>query len=92
MLGQAVNKGAAVKLAAKRHHISHGIFTHAKEIQQKAPELLEQIEARTISIPRAIQEIRRKEIIADLESKKTQEIKAATGIYDVIVAESPRGQ
>jgi len=89
MLGQAIDKGAAVKLAAKRHHISHGYLSYAKEIQEKAPELLEQIEAGTISIPKAVQEIRRKERIADLESIDTQTTKAISGVYDVIVVDPP---
>ncbi len=81
--GRARDKAAELTQAGARY------ISDAKIIQNKAPELAEEIKAGKLTIPKAIQEIRRQEVKADLESINTQAVKAISGIYDVIVVDPP---
>jgi N6-adenosine-specific RNA methylase IME4 len=61
----------------------------AAKIKSENPELFNQVKAGEISLPKAVQETKRAEVIAKLESIEVKEAKADIGKYDVVVLDPP---
>jgi len=53
------------------------------------PDLAEKVKTGEIKSAEAIREMKREELVAKLEDVKTKEVKAAAGVYDVIVMDPP---
>lgn len=79
----------AATIASKEIGVSSGYISDAKMIQKEAPELAQKIIAGEMTIPQAKREIKKSEVIANLESIATIEAKTIEGVYDVIVIDPP---
>lgn len=75
--------------AAKILNISPRILRTVKAIEHESPELIEKIINGETTVNKAIRDIKRTEILKNLESIEAKEIKAINGIYDVIVIDPP---
>ena len=76
--------------AAKLMNISRSGVQQAKQvIERGTPELIAAVENGELPVSRAIQEIKRAEVITRLESIEAQETKAIEGVYDVVVIDPP---
>lgn len=60
-----------------------------EHVKAKAPEMIAEIADGKKTVTEAIREIKRAEIIQNLESVEKQEAKAIEGVYDVIVIDPP---
>jgi len=79
----------ATEKASEEIGVSTGYIKDAKKIQVQSPELAEKIKAGEMTIPEAKREIKRQEVILNLESIEVQEAKEIEGVYDVIVIDPP---
>ena len=79
----------SAKKASEEVGVNERYIFDAKNIQSKAPELAEKIKAGSMTIPEAKREIKRNEVIQNLEAVETLETKAIEGVYDVIVIDPP---
>jgi N6-adenosine-specific RNA methylase IME4 len=71
-------------------NVSRSTVQFAKQvIERGTPELIAAVERGEIAVSRAIQEIKRAEVITRLESVEQQEVKATEGVYDVVVIDPP---
>ena len=61
----------------------------AAELLERAPDKAKAILAGTAKTSDVVREIKREEIIAKLEDVKAREVKAASGVYDVLVIDPP---
>ena len=61
----------------------------AAELLERAPDKAKAILAGTAKTSDVVREIKREEIIAKLEDVKAREVKAASGVYDVLVNDPP---
>jgi N6-adenosine-specific RNA methylase IME4 len=61
----------------------------AKKIKIEAPEFVEPVLSGEISITDAVRQIKKAQVIADLENVEAQEAKKIDGVYDVIVIDPP---
>jgi N6-adenosine-specific RNA methylase IME4 len=68
---------------------THSIQRARQVIEHGTPELIAAVENGEIAVSRAIQEMRRAEVISNLESIEAQEVKELSGVYDVIVIDPP---
>jgi len=59
------------------------------EIKQVAPEFIEPVLKGEITLSKAIQETKRKQVIEKLNNIETKEVKELEGIYDVVVIDPP---
>ena len=59
------------------------------EIKQVAPEFIETVLKGEITLSKAIQETKRKQVIEKLNNIETKEVKELEGIYDVVVIDPP---
>ncbi len=59
------------------------------EIKQEAPEFIEPVLKGEITLSKAIQETKRKQVIEKLNNIETKEVKELEGIYDVVVIDPP---
>lgn len=75
--------------AAKMLNVGRATVARVKAIEKKAPELLPKMESGEMSVNKATQEMRKRDVIANLESIKSQEAKEFEGVYDVIVIDPP---
>jgi N6-adenosine-specific RNA methylase IME4 len=76
--------------AASLLNVSRSTVQFAKQvIERGTPELIAAVERGEIAVSRAIQEIKRAEVITRLESVEQQEVKATEGVYDVVVIDPP---
>ena len=75
--------------AADMMNVGRTIVANVKKIERDAPDLIPAIESGEMTVNKAIQTAKKREVIADLESIATQEAKAIEGIYDVIVIDPP---
>jgi N6-adenosine-specific RNA methylase IME4/ParB-like chromosome segregation protein Spo0J len=82
-------QGKAREQAAERTGTNARYVSDAKKIQQAAPELLQRVASGEMSIPQARREVKRQDVIRNLESVEAQEAKAIIGVYDVIVIDPP---
>jgi len=88
------NKDANLHLISRKEsadlmNVSERTVASVAKIERDAPDLLPAIESGEMTINKAIQTARKREVIADLESIATKEAKAIEGIYDVIVIDPP---
>lgn len=81
--------GGTREEAARIVGVNPHYVTDAKKIQHEAPDLADKVRAGEMTIPKAIQQIRRQEVITDLSTIEAKEAKAIKGIYDVIVIDPP---
>lgn len=83
------NENLSTETRAKAAGTNRQYIADVEAIQAKKPELVDAIIAGTISVPKAKIEIKREEHIARLQDIKTQEAKAVSGLFDVIVIDPP---
>jgi N6-adenosine-specific RNA methylase IME4 len=69
--------------------VNRGAVERAATIKRKDPELAEKVASGEVTATNALREIRRKEIIAQLEDTTAKEAKAIEGVFDVIVIDPP---
>jgi len=84
-----VSKSVSMERAAEMLNVGRATVARVKAIEKAAPELIEKIENGEMTAGRAWTETKRKEIKADLENIEAQEVKALSGVYDVIVIDPP---
>jgi N6-adenosine-specific RNA methylase IME4 len=75
--------------ASDKLNVSRRTVASVKEIERKAPELMQKLESGEMTANQAITQIKKAEVIANLESIEKQEVKAIQGVYDVIVIDPP---
>jgi N6-adenosine-specific RNA methylase IME4 len=75
--------------AAEMLNVSPRSVATVKAIEKAAPDLIPQIESGAMTANRAFTEMKRREVVSNLESVETQEAKAIEGVYDVIVIDPP---
>lgn len=75
--------------AAKQLNVSPRLVASVKEVERKAPELMPKLESGEMTVNQAVTQIKKAEVIANLENIETQETKAIHGVYDVIVIDPP---
>jgi N6-adenosine-specific RNA methylase IME4/ParB-like chromosome segregation protein Spo0J len=90
---QSSDSGKARAKAAAAVGVNDRYVQDAKRIAAKAPELVEQIQAGTMTIPEAIKEIKKEErkveIAKQREDIEQGEIVAPTGLFDVVSVDPP---
>jgi N6-adenosine-specific RNA methylase IME4 len=84
-------KHASSSTAAKAEasKTNRGAVERMDALSAKRPDLAEKVKTGEIKSAEAIREMKREEIVAKLEDVKTKEVKAASGVYDVIVIDPP---
>lgn len=75
--------------AADKMNVSRRTVANVKAIERDAPELLPKMESGEMSVNKAIQESRKREVRINLESIEVKQAKEIVGIYDVIVIDPP---
>ena len=75
--------------ASKLLNIGRNTVARVKEVERKAPELIPQMERGEMTVNQAITQIKKAEVIANLENIETIEAKQIEGVYDVIVIDPP---
>jgi N6-adenosine-specific RNA methylase IME4 len=75
--------------AAKQLNVSPRMIATVKEIERKAPEFIPRMERGEITANQAVTQIKKAEVIANLENIETIEAKQIEGVYDVIVIDPP---
>lgn len=76
--------------AAKMLNVARASVQRAREVlEHGTPELISSVERGEIPVSRAVTEIKRGRIKDDLESVASQETKALSGLFDVIVVDPP---
>lgn len=91
-LDQKIDQGRApqaTEQAARLLGTNRQYVSDAKKLAVEAPDLLDKVRAGTMTIPEAKREVRRETLINHLEAVETQEAKAISGVYDVIVIDPP---
>lgn len=79
----------SMERAAEMMNVGRATVARVKAVEKSAPELIEKIERGEMTAAKAVTESKRKEVKANLESIEAQEVKAAQGVYDVIVIDPP---
>jgi len=79
----------AWKEAGKIVGVSVGYLSHAKHLQQEAPDLLEQVRTGAVTLPQAKKEVARRNTIEKLENIAAQAPQEVTGVFDVVVIDPP---
>jgi N6-adenosine-specific RNA methylase IME4 len=76
--------------AAEMMNVGVATVQRARQvIDHGTPEIIAKVESGEMAVSRAIQEIKRAEVINHLENIEAKEVKATTGVYDVIVIDPP---
>jgi N6-adenosine-specific RNA methylase IME4 len=71
-------------LDTNSHYVSD-----AKRLSEDASDLFDKVKSGELTIPQAKKELKRREVLDDLEDIKKKEIKAIEGVYDVVVIDPP---
>jgi hypothetical protein len=74
---------------AAASHTNRGSVERMDALATNRPDLAEKVKTGEIKSAEAIREMKREELVAKLEDVKTKEVKAAAGVYDVIVMDPP---
>jgi hypothetical protein len=83
----ASTKSATAKAEASK--TNRGSVERMDALVNSRPDLAEKVKTGEIKSAEAIREMKREELVAKLEDVKTKEVKAAAGVYDVIVMDPP---
>ena len=75
--------------AAEMLNVSERTVASVKAIERDAPDLLPKMESEKMAVSKAIQEMRKREVVSDLESIETRQVKEIEGVYDTIVIDPP---
>jgi N6-adenosine-specific RNA methylase IME4 len=75
--------------AAKQGRISQSKVEKAQTVLRKRPDLAQKIATGELGLASAMREIKRADVVADLECIETKQAKALDGVYDVIVIDPP---
>ncbi len=93
LMPQSSDAGRAREKAAESVGVSGRYVQDAKKIAEKAPELVEQIQAGSMTITEAIKEIKKEERKEEIARQRVDiergEIEAPTGLFDVISMDPP---
>jgi len=81
--------GRAKEYAAELFGTNPHYVQDAKAIQERRPDLIEKVKTGELTIPQAKREMAKTEVLERLQNIEAQEIKAAAGVYDVIVIDPP---
>lgn len=79
----------SVDQAADLLSISRGTVYNVRTVKREAPELIPKLESGEMTAGQAIAEIKRKQVLQQLEDISIKEAKAIEGVYDVIVIDPP---
>ena len=74
---------------AEASKTNRGSVERMDALVNSRPDLAEKVKTGEIKSAEAIREMKREELVAKLEDVKTKEVKAAAGVYDVIVMDPP---
>jgi hypothetical protein len=83
----ASTKSATAKAEASK--TNRGSVERMDALANNRSDLAEKVKTGEIKSAEAIREMKREELVAKLEDVKTKEVKAAAGVYDVIVMDPP---
>jgi N6-adenosine-specific RNA methylase IME4 len=75
--------------AADQLNVGSRTVARVKQVEREAPELMPKLESGEMTVNQAITQIKKAEVIANLESVEVQEAKEIQGVYDVIVIDPP---
>jgi len=75
--------------AAEMMNVSERMIRIVKAIERDAPELIPKIDSGDMTVNSATTEVKRAQNIKKLESIEVKEVKALSGVYDVIVIDPP---
>lgn len=90
ILPEAVRRGnEAREQAGAAVGVSGRTVSDAKRVAEADPALAAQVLSGTVSLPKAVATVKRREAEANLEAVATKEAKAAEGVFDVIVVDPP---
>jgi N6-adenosine-specific RNA methylase IME4 len=70
-------------------NVSRRTVANVKAIERNAPDLLPKMESGEMTASKATQEMRKREVIARLESIESKQAKEIKGVYDAIVIDPP---
>jgi N6-adenosine-specific RNA methylase IME4 len=82
-------KGRSRKQAGELFGVSGRYVSEAEKIKHEAPEYIEPIMQGEITLTKARQEIKRKQMIEQLNNIETKQAKQIDGVFDVIVIDPP---
>ncbi len=85
----SIDTKLSLENASKLLNVGRASTARVREIERKAPELISKLESGEMTANQAITQIKKAEVIANLESVEAKEIKAIQGVYDVIVIDPP---
>jgi len=85
----SIEKKLSINDAADLMNVSHATISRIRKVKQEAPKLMPKLESGEMTVNRAIQEMRRKQIKDNLNSIETIEAKEIEGVFDVIVIDPP---
>lgn len=89
IIDQGGRNAQASEQAARMVGTNRQYVSDAKRIEQGAPDLIDKVRSGEMTIPKAVQTMRKREVIANLEDVEQKEVKAIKGVYDVIVIDPP---
>lgn len=75
--------------AAEMLNVSPRTVATVKAVERDAPDLLPKMEAGEMTANKAVQIMRKRQVVAELENIEAQEAKAIQGVYDVLVIDPP---
>jgi N6-adenosine-specific RNA methylase IME4 len=81
--------GISQQDAADQLNVGSRTVARVKQVEREAPELMPKLESGEMTVNQAITQIKKAEVIANLESVEIQEAKEIRGVYDVIVIDPP---
>ena len=81
------NRSTTAKAEASK--TNRGSVERMDALVNSRPDLAEKVKTGEIKSAEAIREMKREELVAKLEDVRTKEVKAAAGVYDVIVMDPP---
>lgn len=74
---------------AKQAGIGEATAGRVQAVASKRPDLLDQVADGKLTLAEAVQKTKRDEVISRLDDVAAREVKAASGVYDVIVIDPP---
>ena len=87
--GSKGTKNPTANQKADASKTNRGSVERMDALVNSRPDLAEKVKTGEIKSAEAIREMKREELVAKLEDVKTKEVKAAAGVYDVIVMDPP---
>lgn len=86
---KSANWQTSIADAADQLNVGSRTVSRVKQVERQAPELMPKLESGEMTVNQAITQIKKAEVIANLESVEVKEAKEIQGVYDVIVIDPP---